>query len=86
MQREIFMLITMQILSQTTLCNGIISTDNYIEEANATIQGPQVDFHFSTNVIKNEFIVTFKSYYMTETRGKFITAALNILGVRIKVL
>ncbi|XP_077301788.1 membrane-bound transcription factor site-1 protease [Arctopsyche grandis] len=83
MHREIFILITMHILSQTALCNSITSSNNYMEEeVNATTQGPQVDFHFTTNVIKNEFIVMFKAYYQSETRGKFITAALNILGVK----
>nr|CAD7194247.1 unnamed protein product [Timema douglasi] len=48
---------------------------------NETMPPQMVDVQFSSYVVKNEYIVAFKDYYKTNTRQKFITAALNGSGV-----
>lgn len=43
--------------------------------ANTTDQ--RVVVEFSSNVVQHEYIVQFKNYYQTESRAKFLRAALD---------
>ena len=52
--------------------------------ANTTNQRVVVDF--SSNVVQHEYIVQFKNYYQTESRAKFLRAALDNTEVITRVL
>lgn len=47
--------------------------------ANTTNQNVVVEF--SSNVVQHEYIVQFKNYYQSESRAKFLKAALENAGV-----
>lgn len=40
-----------------------------------------LDFQFKTEIVRNEYIVTFTGYYKSVSRAGFISAALNHSGV-----
>lgn len=42
----------------------------------------EVQITFSTRIVENEYIVTFKGYYKLHTRENYIKAALNSSGVK----
>lgn len=82
MYRNTITLTYLYILTQAVFSNSIKSPEYNTTEF-AETDAPEIDFQFSTNIVKNEYIVTFKAYYKQEARGKFINAALRMLGVSI---
>ncbi|PNF21813.1 Membrane-bound transcription factor site-1 protease [Cryptotermes secundus] len=58
------------------------SDDKWLKiRCNDTSHVQMVKVKFSSQVVRNEYIVAFNDYYKTNTREKFITAALNGSGV-----
>lgn len=52
-----------------------------------TSSGPlhRVEIEFKSTVVQNEYIVKFDGYYSSQTRKKYLTAALNDSKVSIKI-
>lgn len=53
-------------LSNTTCCNQTIGNNTH-----------RVEVEFTTSVVQNEYIVRFDKYYKSQTREKYVKAALN---------
>lgn len=80
MYKNTIILIYLYIFTQAVISTSI-KPPEYNKTRFSETTTPEIDFQFSTNIVKNEYIVTFKAYYKQEARGKFISAALRMLEV-----
>ncbi|XP_033228138.1 membrane-bound transcription factor site-1 protease isoform X2 [Belonocnema kinseyi] len=58
------------------------SSNSNWSSCNSTNNLQEIKVQFSSTIVKNEYIVTFKGYYKPQTRENYITAALNSSGIK----
>lgn len=82
-----FLLLLLTHLLSTKVAFGQLSAhntpgkDQWIGCCNDSMPVQMVKVKFTSQIVRNEYIVAFNGYYKTNTREKFITAALNGSGV-----
>lgn len=77
------------IKNQAKLNDSLLSGPCYYESSdfsstscNSTDNLQEIKVQFSSTIVKNEYIVTFKGYYKPQTRENYVTAALNSSGIK----